>query len=145
MRPKELLVNLYDIWRPAVSMLYQRCQHRFVRAAELLEINDPEIHRIKDFRQPDLHALINMYETLCSRYVAEVYTQQMDFFKSKDPVRLWRNYFYDDLAPRLVARDDVVRNVLKATGVLPCSDPLAAMKALTENAELPGLILARES
>lgn len=118
-----------------MSALFQGCQQRFVRAAKLLEINDTEVSRIRDSIATDLKPMLYMYETICTRYVKEVYTPQIDLFESKDPLEHWRRYYYHVLVPRLVARDDIVRNVLKATAMLPSKNADEAMIALDEIAK----------
>lgn len=135
MEPDELNKKIFAEWRPALSCLLEDCRRRFVRAAQLLEINDSEIRRVQDASQVELRPLFEMFLELCDRYAKEVYTPQIDLFKSKDPLQIWRTYYYHTMIPCLVANDDVVRNVLKATEILPSKHVGASMKALVDFAK----------
>lgn len=127
--------KIFAEWPQTLPSLLARCQRRFVRAAQLLEINDSEIRRVRDASQVDIRPLLEMYLELCDRYVKEVHTPQIDLFKNKDPIELWRTYFYHTILPNLVENDDVVRNVLKATEILPSAKVGASMMALVESAK----------
>ena len=123
-----------------LNALVQACRHRFVTAAALLEWQTPTVAAVARLgvRSPvDMWPLMAAYSLLCERYIASFWSPQRSLSRSPgdEPDERWCAYFYKQAIPALVDRDDVVRNILRAVGSLPCRSPQEAAQALCQTIE----------
>ena len=88
----------------ALHSLAMHCRDRYVRAADLLGIEDPVVRAVRR----------------CGWGRAEY----------PDGVNAWSNWFYRELIPVLLCTDEFVRNILRCLGALPCDDPSKAADAI---------------
>ena len=103
--------------------LARSCRCRFLRAANLLEINNENIHALElaYSNTIDLRPLRPAWVHLCERYN----TERVDFHPRllnefvDDVIQSWSKFVYHDLFPKLDQDDEFVRNVLRALDLIP--------------------------
>lgn len=109
----------------ALAML---CCRRFLRSAELVGMRGAVIDKLRQFGihdAMDLGPLIPAWMLLCDRYMSELYDPQLGLFADPETEALtaWVQFVYQKLFAKLVREDELVRNVLRALGCLPCQSP----------------------
>ena len=113
------------------------CRRRFLRSADLVELRSKAIETLRTFgyeTRADLSSLVPAWHVLCDRYLEELYEPQIDLFSdeiSKQAVD-WSRFVYYKLFSQVVRDDELVRNVLRALGALPCKSPQEAAAALCQ-------------
>ena len=117
--------------------LFMSCRARFLNAARLLEIRSAALEGLLDYRSKviDLAPLLGMYNVICDRYADSFFSPQGNLFPEPADAEdaKWGRYFYQTLKPSLLGEDQFVRNVLRATGALPCREPEFAREALVQH------------
>lgn len=118
-----------------LNSLAVECRHRFTEAAELMEWRTPIVLGVRKLGHSmpiDTWPLVAAYSLACERYIASFYSPQHSLLHTPgdEPDEKWCTYFYHYWIPSLVANDEVVRNVLRAVGGLPCRDPQEAARSL---------------
>lgn len=108
-----------------LSALAMACKRRFVESADLLQLRGPIIKRLRDLgvsESVDYALLFPAWKLMCTRYNQERYDPQATLFEEPQAriVRLWRQFVRHELMEALVADDELVRNVLRVLGALPC-------------------------
>lgn len=119
----------------SLNSLVMACRQRFVDAARLMEWDTPVLAHLSGLgirTPPELWLLFPASSLMCDRYIEAFYSPQRTLVSSPDdePDQKWWRYFHHQLVPGLIANDDVVRNVLRAVGGLPCTDPQEAARVL---------------
>ena len=125
--------------------LFGHCRRRFLRAADLVGLRSESIESLRRCGQSesiDLAPLAPAWSVVCDRYIAEQYNPQLallpDMIK-EEPDR-WSGFVYHHLLPEVVRDDELVRNVLRALGALPCASPrkpASAVRSYFLNMTLP--------
>ncbi|RJP24371.1 MAG: hypothetical protein C4520_04195 [Candidatus Abyssobacteria bacterium SURF_5] len=128
----------------ALYSLFMKCRRRFLRSAELLCIRSESIGKLQDLEATDMTPLVSVWEAICGRYLAERYTPQLPLFQDHDTETRedWEKFINLEMFPRLVNEDEVVRNILRAMGGLPCKSPRGAASAVCSYIDemvLPGV------
>ena len=123
-----------------LNSLVMQCRQRFLEAAALMEWQTPVVAGVSNLggRSPvDVWPLVAAYSLACERYISTFYSPQRSLMPTPggEPDELWCNYIYRELIPDLVARDDVVRNVLRAVGGLPSRSPQEAAHSVYQCCE----------
>ena len=130
---------------PKLSSLVNQSRRKFLNAANLLQVHSPVITQMAAKTEGiQLWPLSPFYQGLCERYIESFFTPQLDLI---DPIKegadqKWEQYFSWVLAPYLLKQNDLVRNILKAVGLLPCNNPTRASESLAFYADemtLPGV------
>lgn len=127
--------------REAVSKmtgLVRSAQYKFICAANLLELRNPVIDRVRHFAANErfsIWPLLEPYEVISERYAQNIFSSQRLLFPTPNSSadEKWWHYFHHRLTPHLLEDDNVVRNVLRSVYALPCVSPSAAAKALTQH------------
>ncbi|MBN2299512.1 MAG: hypothetical protein JXM72_13000 [Deltaproteobacteria bacterium] len=119
----------------ALTSLFMHCRNRFLRSAELVEINGSAIDQLRKFgfqTRVDLSPLIPAWQYVCKRYRDERYDPQMQLFCDNGTKleQMWGQFVYHDLVPQLLRENEFVRNVLRALGGIPCTSPDKAAGAV---------------
>lgn len=121
----------------ALASLVREAQHRFVRAARLLEWSSPQLEQLRrlDREQPiNVAALLQGYTVIAERYIDAFYSPQAALFPGgKDAEAQWWRYWHHVLMPVLVEDDAQVRHILHAVGGLPSADGHQAGVAFTQH------------
>lgn len=131
----ELAQYQHDQTSGILYSLVMSCRERFLRSADLVQLRVPAVTELRQFgatERIDVSALIPAWQHLCARYLSECYDPQMSFFddhRDRETTR-WDQFAYSKLLPMLIGDDEVVRNVLRATGGLPCRARLEAAQCL---------------
>lgn len=118
-----------------IGTLLWYCRRRFLRAADLVGIRSESIESLRRFGQverTDLAPLVPAWTVICDRYVAEQYDPQLALLPDmieEEPDR-WSRFVHHHLIPEIVRDDELVRNVLRALGALPCVSPREAASAV---------------
>jgi hypothetical protein len=114
--------------------LHQRCRPRFVNAARLVGANTgqwPYLDKIGVTHPVALDPLLPFWRALVGRYNAELFDPQMELLGNPEPqLERFNQFVYWRLWPVLTAENEVVRNVLRATGSLSSKDAASASSAL---------------
>jgi hypothetical protein len=115
--------------------LLSDAKQRFSDAAALLEMDTPVLEGLRHryaTERIDLSPLFAMHDELAGRYIQQHFTPQLDLLNPAEMRQdvLWSKYFYHKLIPALMERNDVIRNILRATTLLPCKHPDDASLAL---------------
>lgn len=140
------LERLQEEWaQPALGSLVQSCRRRYLRAANLLQVRNDEVSRLRGASPEggaDLSPLLPFWSTDCSRYRKEAFDPQEDLFREHGvEIRArWRGFVYQELWPMLYREAECVRNVLRGIGLLRSLSSTAAVAALVrfvEDLELP--------
>ncbi len=111
------------------------CRARFVRSADLVCMRSPSIDGVRAFGyrdRVDVSPLLGAWNVICERYLVERYNAQLALLpdlRIDEPVG-WTRFMYYELFPSLVRDDELVRNILRALGVLPCTSPESAADAV---------------
>ena len=118
-----------------VFALTSACRERFVAAADLVQVGGPTIDALRSyFWEPTGTGLLNeIWFRLCERYMAECHDPQLAFFESDPEHHLqnhWDRYAREELLPALVRDGELVRNVLRVSGGLPCRSREEAADAI---------------
>ncbi|HEX6899318.1 MAG TPA: hypothetical protein VF789_06370 [Thermoanaerobaculia bacterium] len=112
------------------------CRRRFLRSAYLVEMRSKVIDALRDLGQVervDLSSLVPAWNVLCGRYLEEIYDPQGELFSAGSPqADDWSRFVYHKLLPQVVRDDELVRNVLRALGALPCNSPQEAAAVLCQ-------------
>jgi hypothetical protein len=121
--------------REHLAEFVRLCRRRFLYAADLLEMNGPAIETLRDFgqiRPIDVVPLFPAWRVLCDRYLVELYDPQLRLFGNPetDAVYAWTEFVHRRLFERLVRDDELVRNVLRGLGGLPCRSPAQAVQGV---------------
>jgi hypothetical protein len=121
--------------RRALSSLLQDCIRRFLAAGSLVGLDGPVFKSLGDARYAgnvDLTALFPAWEVICERYRRERFDQQPSLFKDHrvESLERWGQFLHWELFPHLLRENEFVRNVLRATGLLPCRSQQQATSAL---------------
>lgn len=116
----------------ALAML---CRRRFLRSADLLEMRSKVIETLRYLgytERVDLSPLVPAWRVLCDRYLEEFYDPQRNLFSGEISEQLvdWSRFVYHRLLPQVVRDDELVRNVLRALGALPCKSSQEAAATL---------------
>jgi len=111
--------------------LVGRCRERYLAAAAMMELDDATVTQVREIgfgEPPSPWRLLRGYKILCDRYNRSYFTAQENlFFKPGDEQDAkWIGYFWYRLMPKLLERDEMVRNVLRAGEAIPSEDPQAA-------------------
>lgn len=135
MTREELAVHQEHRAKAELFALYSVCRRRFLRAADLLGVTRDRLGPITTMggsNPVDLAPLLAPWTILCRRYRDEAYEPQIDLFvqSATQPAELWGRFIHHYLFPALVRDDEVVRNVLRAVGAVPCPSPAEASHAL---------------
>lgn len=133
--PEQFAILQQEWVRPALSHLVQRCQQRFLRAADLVHLRGPVIERIRRATAGaglDLTPLLPVWQLICERFRHERFDPQMPLFghHNEEIVERWSQFLYGELFPILLREDECVRNVLRALELLPNQAPATAVAAL---------------
>jgi len=118
-----------------ISCLISACRLRFLNAALLLELFGPRIDVLQDLgikKSYNFQFLVEPYSILCDKYIQDVYSSQGHLFKIQSAENDWLEYFYEKLMPCLISNNEVVRNILRSLGALPCKNPSDADNALIQ-------------
>lgn len=130
---------------PKLSSLVDQSRGKFLHAANLLQVYSPIITQLRNKTDGvQLWPLLPFYQSLCERYIENFFSPQLDLIDliKEGADQKWEQYFFWVLVPDLLRQDDLVRNILKAVGLLSCSDPNRASQSLTYYADeivLPGV------
>ncbi len=108
-----------------LSYLIMECRRKFLRGAELVEVRSVVIERLTHFGYKDLEDLDQLnpaWDCLCNRFMKERFDPQMLLFEDHDKAmkKSWGEFIYWEICPKLLEDDEVVRNILRASGGLPC-------------------------
>ena len=121
----------------ALEALVFRCRQRFLEAAVLVELSGVAIDRVKAMSTEtvDLRPLIPAFKVVASRFLDEIYVSQLDLllggWDRENPLaERWSRWLYHQFLPLVVGDDEVVRNVLRAVGRLPCCNVASAVLVL---------------
>jgi hypothetical protein len=142
MNREQFVRHQRETFRYAMSSLLQSCEIRYLDAARLLEVDGVVIDGIGEARargQTDLSPLIPAWTVICSRYLSEVFSLQVDLFDPEDEkfIRPWSEFLYQRLFPVLVTHDGFVRDLLRVVDLLPCRSKADASASLvTELTEM---------
>lgn len=122
----------------AMNSLVMACRTRFIRSAELVEIRGPAIDQLQrlGFQGAiDLNPLMHAWRCLCKRYRSEKYDPQQHLFCNNETEleEMWGKFVYHELVPQLLREDELIRNVLRAVGGLPCTSPDKAADAVYQH------------
>ena len=120
-----------------MQVFAQRCRHRYLLAAKLLEVNSVAVQHVEElFSSGAINTwlLLPAYAVVCERYNRAFFSPQENLFYSPNEEQdaKWNQYFWLRLVPDLIERDDVVRNVLRAVNAIPSVDPAAASHSLEQ-------------
>ena len=115
--------------------LYSLCRRRFLHAADLLELPRDRLGPIaamSGWETVDLAPLLPAWSILCGRYRDEGYDPQVNLFapSASAPAEAWSRFVHHRLFPTLARDDELVRNVLRAVGAIPCRSSANAAEAL---------------
>ena len=138
----------YDQGGSALPALLRQCMRRFRLAGNLVGIAGPIFKKLRDAEHEghvDLTPLYPAWRVTCDRYRRERFNLQPSLFKEHgDEAReLWGQFLYWELFPHLLREDEFVRNVLRATGLLPCRTQQQAASALSHHLEEMSLPFGR--
>lgn len=116
-----------------LGSLHERCVRRFRDAALLVGAELAQWPAVQNWpeHRAELGALGPFWTRVCERYNAGVYDPRPDLLRPDDaPDDLFSRFVHWRLWPLLVSDNECTRNVLRATGSLPCRAPAAAGRAL---------------
>ena len=135
MTPNTLVTDQRQNAGQALDALVRYCRDVYVRAAAVLEIQSEELAKLRNLgvvESINVTPLVPAYHKLCECYRRVLYDGHMALFPSdqKTPEETWWAWYYHDLAPELLGSPHFVRSVLRALGLLPCSDPSVAIMEL---------------
>lgn len=129
----------------ALPSLVVECVRKFRLACDLVGIDGPLLKKLNIALYDDSFALEPLqpaWEVICTRYRQEKFDLNPNFFTDhrEDSLNRWRQFRYWELFPALVSDNECVRNVLRATGLLPTrsvdnASPIAAGSALAHYLE----------
>ncbi|QLQ05381.1 MAG: hypothetical protein HZY76_04250 [Anaerolineae bacterium] len=105
--------------------LTMSCRRRFLLAADLIELRSPAVQRLHAFGQServDLTPLLPAWRCICERYLSSRYDSQISLFEDHRTqlATTWEQFVYHKLFPTLIRDNELVRNILRALGGLPC-------------------------
>ena len=128
----------------ALSVLVARCENRFVKAADLVGVRGQVIEGLRQASingGADLTPLLPVWGIICRRYREELYDPQASIFEpqSDEVPRRWGTYVLSELFPFLLRNDEFVRNVLRATGLLPSGSRSDAVSSLIHFVNVMGM------
>jgi len=132
---RELQRYQFDGRKHDLFMLFGYCRRRFLRAADLVGLRSESIQSLRRCGQSesiDLAPLAPAWSVLCDRYIVEQYNPQLALLSNmieEEPDR-WSRFVYHHLLPEIIRDDELVRNVLRALGALPCASPQEAASAV---------------
>jgi hypothetical protein len=115
--------------------LAMSCRRRFLLSADLVGMRGAAVDKLRAFgvrESVDLAPLIPAWRCLCERYLTARYDPQLGLFEDhRTQVETgWERFVYHELLPELVRNDDLVRNVLRSLGGLPCQSRGQAASAV---------------
>ncbi|MCC6176201.1 MAG: hypothetical protein IT305_12920 [Chloroflexi bacterium] len=118
-----------------LDSLARQCGRRFLRAANLVDMRSKSIDSLRHtiaIESIDLMPLVPAWYVICDRYLAEQYNPQLALLPDlvEDEPERWNRFVHHHLLPELVRDDELVRNVLRALGALPCKSPSDAASAV---------------
>lgn len=122
----------------ALFSLAMSCRRRFLLAADLVEMRGPAMKKLRIFGQLeriDLAPLLPAWRCLCDRYLSSHYNPQLSLFEDRRSqiITEWEQFVYHKLFPTLIRSDELVRNVLRALGGLPCRAPEQAAASVHQH------------
>jgi hypothetical protein len=81
--------------------------------------------------------LYPVWRLICERYRKERFNLQTTLFKEHEieVQELWGQFLYWELFPHLLREDEFVRNVLRATDLIPCRMKHKSVSALIQHLE----------
>jgi hypothetical protein len=132
---EELARFQFDDRVHAIFTLATRCRDRFVRAADLVCLRSPAIDKVRAFGYGEpvsVLPLVDAWRVVCERYLDVRYDAQLALCPGssvEEPER-WIRFVHWELFPKLVRDDELVRDVLRALGRLPCPSPASAAEAV---------------
>jgi hypothetical protein len=118
-----------------LSSLVTQCRDRYLRSAALVELDSDAVERVRALTyeaRVDLTPLIGPWVLLCERYRDIKYSPQIPLLPDRavgEPMR-WTNFVHQRLLPQLIQDDELVRNVLRVLGGLPCASRAEAAVAI---------------
>lgn len=119
-----------------LASLLRACRRRFVVAAQLLCVDSAPVRALQssESQRTDVWALLPMHAALSERYIDAFFSPQVRLFPDPKGAadERWNRYFHHVLVPNLVREDEVVRNVLRATGALPSRSAQSAAASLIQ-------------
>lgn len=117
-----------------MGRLVNDCTHRYLRAAELLQVKSDVLENMRDFVRTQFYIspLSPLYQAICNRYNKEVFNPQTDFWADPEVNMLagWRRYFFEVIIPEFTGHHESIRNVLSVMDLLPCRSREWALEAL---------------
>lgn len=124
--------------RSVLSALLQGCVGRFLAAGNLIELDGPVFeahHKARYGRYVSLEPLCGVWEIICERYMREQFDPQSSVFKDHrtELLEKWVQLLHWKLFPHLLRENEFVRNVLRATGLLPCRSREGVEEALASH------------
>lgn len=135
--------------RGALASLAIRCCTRFARAADLVQLRDAEIAKLRRMGHSEPIGTTLLYPAwrrLCARFLDERYDAQLALFGknlAEHRAERFREFVYWELFPVLEEENELVRNVLRAVGGLPCTSKQDAADAVLQYFEEMTLPSAR--
>ena len=138
MTPGEFSALQLEDGRRALSSLLQDCIRRFLAAGSLVGVDGPIFKGLRDVRYEghvDLAPLFPAWEVICERYLKERFDQQPSLFKDHrvESLEHWGQFLHWELFPHLLRENEFVRNLLRATPLLPCHSHQQAACALSDH------------
>lgn len=127
MNRQEMGAWLRKIKNNFLTYLGRECRSKYLRAAYLVGLRSEEIGHLERCTSSDFE-LIHLnaaWECLCKHYMAECYDPQLLLFEdfNAKTTGAWVSFFENELLPKVLDDDDLVRNILCAVGGLPCESP----------------------
>ncbi len=132
---REFALAQQEDGRRALSSLLMDCMRRFLAAASLVDLNGPIVQRIRDAKYSgnvDLAPLFPAWDLICERYRRERFDPQATLFKEHgaDVLERWGQFLHWELFPSLLRENEFVRNILRASGLLPCHSKDGSISAI---------------
>jgi hypothetical protein len=121
--------------REALFSLLENCIMKYLLAASLVGVGGPIIERIRNAKckgKVDLAPLLPAWELISERYRRERFDPQPGLFKEHgaDVLERWAKFLHWELFPSLLSENEFVRNVLRASGLLPCHSKDGSITAI---------------